>query len=560
MSYLPAELVEFVLSYLVQRDLCALSQVNKSLYTLVIPHLYRYVDLIIQPGMKVPRIDWFCHNILMDPRRAARVERLRLGPSSEEGVKEGQRWLPQDRHFDDEAMYQLALNVLDEEPLITSEDYLKDAVMQREYSAYATLIVLALPVLKQLDIADFKYSTMDRLHTVLRNLDSNRTWNQRQPSPALLSRLACIKTVSCNVDKASGLPYPDGKGCVYLDQVLNLPGLECLEFSVTDTQAQLSRALQPGMMVHWATRLLVSRVRTTAITRVVVRHSTSCAISVRPLLSCAPQLTSFTWDIAYDCRDRQEAPEGWIDLDAWTESLKLSKNTLQTLVFAVEYFDSKKFSFEQPRIGCRQYGYLDLTGFEYLHTLEVPISFLTGDIDFSITAEIYPLFPPCLQHLSLRLDLMHAQSSYQLDTSVLPQGLTLPQSQAEARYAMDARMDLSYAYHATLALLDHAPTLVSLSVWQPADPSMSWFEGQISDFVTTCSNKAIVGNLLFPMLLRWKKVEHRDLVKEIRFGPSQGERFERLCRCERAGIPLGLASQYHLLALRSRLVKRRGNT
>src|SRR5690242_16556158 len=398
-SHLPAELVELFASYLAQRELCAFSRVNKSLNSLVLPFLYRYIDLIIRPGESMPRIDIFCYNILKDSRRAARVERLSLGPSSENGVKDGQRWLPRDRHFDDEALYRLAMAALDEEPLVTSEDYLRDAIMQREYSAYATLLVLVLPTLQQLDIADFAYSTMDRLLTVLRNLDADRTWNQRQPSPALLERLACIKTASCNIDRRSGLPYPDGKGLVYLDHILNLSGLEALEFSVTDTQAEMSRAVNLGGLGHWPNRLLVSRVRTTNITKLVIRHSTSCALSVRRLLACTPQLTSFTWDIAYDCFDRQQAPERWIDLDAWTTSLSVARNRLRTLVFAVEYFDSSKFAFEQPRIGSRHYGFLDLTGFDQLHTSEVPIPFLTGDIDFSITADIYPLLPPYLKHL-----------------------------------------------------------------------------------------------------------------------------------------------------------------
>ena len=556
-SHLPTELVEFIASYLAQPDLYKLSQVDKNLNTLVIPYLYRHVELAIHPGEKLPRIDIFCLNILSDTRRAARVKTLRLGPSSEEGVREGQRWLPQDKFFDDDAMYQKAVTAMNDETLITSGDYLRDAIIQREYSAYATLIVLTLPTLQQLDIADFTYSAMDRLHTVLQNLDAKRAWNPRHASPALLDRLANIKAASCNVDRRSGLPYPDEKGRVQLDRVLNLPGLETLEFSVTDTQAEMSRAFHPGGMTHWPNRLLVTQVRTTNITKLVIRHSTSCALSVRPLLACTPQLVSFTWDIAYDCHGREEAPERWIDLDAWNTSLSAVKNTLEVLVFAVEYFDSGRYAFEQPSIGTRQFGFLDLTDFEHLHTLEVPIPFLTGDVEFSITADIYPLLPPYLRHLSLRLDLSHAQLSYRLDTSILPRGLTLQQSQAEARCAMNARMNLSYAYHATLALLDHASAVESISIWQPADPSLSWFDGQISDFATTCSNKSVTGVMLFPMLLRWEKPEHRDLVKEVRFESPQAERFERLCRCERAGIPLGLASQYHLRALRSHLVRHR---
>jgi hypothetical protein len=552
---LPTELVEFIASYLAQHDLYAVSRVNKSLSTLVGPYLYQHVDLVIRPGERMPRIDRFCQNILDDPRRAARIETLRLGPSSEEGVKEGQRWLPRDRCFDDEAMYSKALAVLDDEPLITSGDYLRDAILQREYSAYAVLIVLTANTLQQLHISDFKYSTMDRLHTILHNLDAERPWNERHASPALLERLSRIKAVSCNVDKA-GLPFSDEKGQVYLDQVLNLPGLEKLEFSVTDTQAMMTRAVNP-LLAHRPIRSLSTRVQPTALTRMIVRHSTSSALAVRSLLGCTPQLSSFTWDIAYDCHDRNEAPERWIDLDAWNASLATVSKSLEVLVFAAEYFDSGKLSFEQPKIGDRQFGYLDLTGFERLHTLEVPIPFLTGDVDFSITTDVYPLLPPYLRHLSLRVDLSLAQLSYKLDTSILSTGLTLQQSQAEARGAMSARMDLSYLYHATITILDHAPALESISVWQPADPSLAWFDGQVADFATTCSNKSVTGILLYPMLLRWKKPEHRDLVKEVRFESARADSIKRLCRGERAGIPLGLASQFHLRALRSHLVRHR---
>lgn len=555
-SLLPAELVELVASYLAQPDLYALSRVTKSLSTLAMPYLYRDVDLVLKRDEKMPRIDRFCFAILHDTRRAARVEILRLGPSSEEGVKEGQRWLPKDRHFDDEAMCEKAMAALSDETLITSKDYLRDAIIQREYSAYATLIVLTLPTLTQLDVADFTYSTMDRLHTVLRNLGAKRTLSQRHASPALLTRLSCIKAVSCNFDKRTGLPYPDDKARVHLDQVFNLPGLERLEFSVTDTQAELSRVFNPGLTIHQTNRQLVSQIQVTHITRIVVRHSTSCALAVRPLFACTPQLQSFTWDIAYDCRERTEAPDSWINLDAWNTSLNAVKDSLEVLVFAVEYFDSGKFAFEQPRIGTRLFGYLDLTSFERLHTVEVPIPFLTGDNELSITADIYPLLPPNLRHLSLRLDISHAQLAYPLDTSILSQGLTLQQSKDEARCAMSARMDLSYAYHATLALLDHAVNLETISVWQPADPSLTWFDGQIADFATTCRNKSVVGMVLYPMLLRWRKPEHRDLVREVTFNPSCSKTDRhRLHRQERAGIPLGLASQYHLRALRSQLVR-----
>jgi hypothetical protein len=103
-SHLPVELVEWIYSYLPQPSLYAAAQVNKGSHALAVPFLYRHVDLFIQPGDRIPRIDWFCMNILRDTRLAAYVETIRLGPSSHEGVKEGQRWLPRDTQFDDGLM------------------------------------------------------------------------------------------------------------------------------------------------------------------------------------------------------------------------------------------------------------------------------------------------------------------------------------------------------------------------------------------------------------------------------------------------------------------------
>jgi hypothetical protein len=104
LSHLPVELVESIYAYLPQSTLYAAAQVNKGSHALAVPFLYRHVDLFIQPGDKIPRIDRFCLNVLKDPRLAAHVETIRLGPSSSEGVTEGQRWLPRDAHFDDGIM------------------------------------------------------------------------------------------------------------------------------------------------------------------------------------------------------------------------------------------------------------------------------------------------------------------------------------------------------------------------------------------------------------------------------------------------------------------------
>jgi hypothetical protein len=203
-----------------------------------------------------------------------------------------------------------------------------------------------------------------------------------------------------------------------------------------------------------------------------------------------------------------------VDLASWSETLRPLEATLEMLVFSIEYCDTSDYFFNQPRIRDRLYGYLDLTFFSQLHTLEVPFSFLTGDAEFSIGTEVYPLFPPNLRHLTLRPDLSHAQHPFPFDISRLPAGLTFEQSKLEAQYLMNARMDVSYMYQTSLTLLDLATTLESISIWQPADPSLEWFSSQVEDFATTCRNKNVTGKILMPMLLRWKKAAHWDLVRE----------------------------------------------
>jgi hypothetical protein len=86
---LPSELVEYVYSYLAQPDLNIACRLNKGLHALAIPFLYRNVDLYIRARKKIPRIDWFCMNIVKDQRLAVRVESIRLGPAPDDDFKLG---------------------------------------------------------------------------------------------------------------------------------------------------------------------------------------------------------------------------------------------------------------------------------------------------------------------------------------------------------------------------------------------------------------------------------------------------------------------------------------
>jgi hypothetical protein len=145
----------------------------------------------------------------------------------------------------------------------------------------------------------------------------------------------------------------------------------------------------------------------------------------------------------------------------------------------------------------------------------------------------------------------HAQHQFAFDMSRLPKSLTFQETADEARHLTNARMDVSYMFHAAMTLLEFATELDTVSVWQPADPSLSWFDGQVADFAQTCRNKSIKSLIVYPMMLRWKKQEHWNLVKEVTvYDPSfpSSKRLETLHRGERASIPLGLASQYHIHA------------
>ena len=112
LPHLPAELVEQIVSNLSQHDKFSFCRLNRSLHTLATPFLYRHVDLFIPPGSRLPRIDYFCLNIINDDRKANNVVSIRFGLSSDDNVQQGQRWLPRDKNFDDQLMLQKAMNAL----------------------------------------------------------------------------------------------------------------------------------------------------------------------------------------------------------------------------------------------------------------------------------------------------------------------------------------------------------------------------------------------------------------------------------------------------------------
>jgi hypothetical protein len=311
--HLPAELVEYVYSYLEQPALYAVSRLNKSLHALAIPFLYRNVDLYIRSGVRIPRIDRFCLNISKDQRLAARVESIQLGPSPEEEVKSGQHWIPRDRHFDDTAMFKLAMRTLENESLVSKGDYLRDALLMREYGAYAALILVVLPNLHALHMADFKTASLDHVHAALRNLKSGEDWNSRHASDSLMRRLSGINTVTLNVDRLSGIAYDKDTTRFDLVPVLNLPSIQELEFCIPDGGRRRTVAGGPALagINLWQNRFNLPNTGNLAnITRLIIRHSDAALQNLQPMLKGTVQLQSLTYDFFFDCNERTDAPQG----------------------------------------------------------------------------------------------------------------------------------------------------------------------------------------------------------------------------------------------------------
>jgi hypothetical protein len=309
-THLPAELMEYVYSYLDQPALYAVCQLNRRLHALVVPFLYRHVDLFIRSGDKLPRIDRFCLNVTKHPRLARRVISIRLGPSPEEDVREGQRWITRDNHFDDEAMYGLAMKTLEGETVISSS-YLRDALLMREYSAYAALILIVLPKLRSLHLADFKNASIHHVHAALWSLKPIGGRNTRYASDNLMQRLSGIKTVTFNVDKLSGLAYRKSTARFDVDPVLNLPKVQELEFSIPDVKRHNTLGVPYHHITPWQSQHCLHNPEYLAnITRLVIRHSDADLQNLQPVLNGSTRLQSFTYDIFYDCNERTDAPQG----------------------------------------------------------------------------------------------------------------------------------------------------------------------------------------------------------------------------------------------------------
>ncbi|KAF2660761.1 hypothetical protein K491DRAFT_588344 [Lophiostoma macrostomum CBS 122681] len=549
---LPVELVEHIMAYCRQSELYSLTRVSRAHYTLAASYLYEHVDLRIRFN-KVPRIDTFYFSVSGNSARAMRVKTLRLGLSPEKGVKDGQHILPKTSATRQKQFDQAVEMLIAENAWIEKSIDLKDAMCRRCYGAFACLLLFSIPDLRLrcLELADHENETLHPLPRILYVIIHGSTVGQANTTTPLLEHLSSIEDVVQSFDGDTGVQHSDDRSRVLLPAIYRLPGLRKLELFVPTSRA--SNVLLHSQLLGVREMNDFSRTGpTTFITNVTIRHTKRLIKCLQQILIATPHLISLTCEMWNDCSGNKVPQGDFMQAARFRSALRLVKDTLQVLTISVEYCDSTKGFYHQPYIGEEFPAPHDYTDFGRLHTLEAPLPFITGDQSFSIFSlstetNIARRLPPNLRHLSLRTDMSRAQFVYPPSKT---EELDLLNSTHEAEYLMGARMDLSYIYQATLLLLDHAIDLQSITVWEPPDPSLNWPEDRLGDFETTCRNKMILGRMIYPQMVRLRHQKHWNLIKEVTlFDPCMPDRthFEQYARGERTdGVPLGLATQYHI--------------
>ncbi|CAE7194837.1 hypothetical protein PTTW11_08027 [Pyrenophora teres f. teres] len=576
-SALAAELLEYIVAYLPQRDIYAICQLDKYFHALAVPFLYCSVDLSISSNGRLPRIDRFCQNIINDRRKAKRVHTIRMGKSPGQAAGDGETSLPRDESFDDQLIFQKAMAILNDPILERATQGLQEAVENRQYAAYAALVLLLIPCLHRLEVAGHKFSPARYLYSTVSEVVQIPPGTSeevlRHVAQSIFGRFSTIKEVSIHFDRKSGVAYSssqeDQQKSLWI--LWNFTCVEKLEFShdefgltsLWETAPHMSR--HPNLDVAHLKGLVPGA----RFTTVVLRHSSGWMngrSGMGYLLKYAAGAPSLTCDYFFD-NEKQETRSTVIsfqeayfwDLKLWNMELRVAKEYLEVLVISAEYCDRRFHYFNQPRFEEKMHSAegLKLSRLTRLHTLEVPLPFLTGDIDFSISKLLDPSLPPSLRHLILRPDLSHAQYPFPSDVSELFTVLTVEELKLEAAYMERARMDVLYMFETSLALLDQIEDLESFSVWQPGHEGLQWSDDQMEEFATACRDKDVTGRIMLPMLLRSGKAEDWDLCKEIKLfnRKNPGDKTKtRLVRGEWEGRPVGLASQYHLHALKTHQV------
>ncbi|KAE8825548.1 hypothetical protein PTNB73_08546 [Pyrenophora teres f. teres] len=513
-SALAAELLEYIVAYLPQRDIYAICQLDKYFHALAVPFLYCSVDLSISSNGRLPRIDRFCQNIINDRRKAKRVHTIRMGKSPGQAAGDGETSLPRDESFDDQLIFQKAMAILNDPILERATQGLQEAVENRQYAAYAALVLLLIPCLHRLEVAGHKFSPARYLYSTVSEVVQIPPGTSeevlRHVAQSIFGRFSTIKEVSIHFDRKSGVAYSssqeDQQKSLWI--LWNFTCVEKLEFShdefgltsLWETAPHMSR--HPNLDVAHLKGLVPGA----RFTTVVLRHSSGWMngrSGMGYLLKYAAGAPSLTCDYFFD-NEKQETRSTVIsfqeayfwDLKLWNMELRVAKEYLEVLVISAEYCDRRFHYFNQPRFEEKMHSAegLKLSRLTRLHTLEVPLPFLTGDIDFSISKLLDPSLPPSLRHLILRPDLSHAQYPFPSDVSELFTVLTVEELKLEAAYMERARMDVLYMFETSLALLDQIEDLESFSVWQPGHEGLQWSDDQMEEFATACRDKDVTVN------------------------------------------------------------------
>ncbi|KAF2726935.1 hypothetical protein EJ04DRAFT_582378 [Polyplosphaeria fusca] len=545
---LPTELVEQIVSYCHdQNALHSLTCTSKLLYSVTLPFLYRHVDLRVSPR-GIPRVDSLFFEIRKKPELANTIQSLRLGftPDLKEDMTPNLKRLPIPSS---ETRQKQLVQQSNQDPFdkLHYEPFLRDAIENRGYGPFATILVLALPTLRYLDVA-----TCDQFDQYHSSLSLKSLTHSVLSKPAHLfgdndfPACASIQEVSHNFDRTSGVRYARKAWHDNIQPFFRLPGVQKVELVIPNNgifnpmrRHIMHTPREPGVLQN--------------VTNLVLRHSSRAFHDLANILAHTPQLSSLTCEMWQDHSLLPQDDQGYLtEALALRSCLEMVRTTLKTLAVSVEYCNTSKPYYQQPNILQTirgDWSVLDLASFKKLENLELPFPFVTGDLRFFVAGAFEPCLPPNLRHLCLRQDMSQAQFIYPLELSNRLDSTFAEMKKCE-QWKNNSRMDLAYMFQTTLSLLDRANGLESISVWQPAEPSLEWFDGQLQDFATTCKNKGVTGKVLYPQILRRKGAEHWNLIREKTvFDTAYPAHcpYDQLVRGENQhGIPLGLGCQYHM--------------
>ncbi|KAL5419468.1 hypothetical protein PMIN04_006893 [Paraphaeosphaeria minitans] len=201
---LPSELLEQVLLYLPQPAYCSLSRVNKALYGITTPHLYRDITLLARSSDHSPRVYRLFFNILDDPNLGKHVRSLTAGVYTQAPYREVRRCMPIDKKAE-HRLYEKAMNFVETwRPVVHAKDIL-DALEANDYGVYVALLyLLVLPTLQCISISEIGNETLRPLKYIVDNIRTEKAAGNDQ----LLERLGSIKEVTYKFEHGMTSPFP----------------------------------------------------------------------------------------------------------------------------------------------------------------------------------------------------------------------------------------------------------------------------------------------------------------------------------------------------------------